>query len=571
MMRMITIRTLCSNLAGRVASAGTVVHCLLILAIGIAIYANTFNVPFLLDGVPCIAENPAIGTYFDASIPDEQRYVGVEPDIINSMHLRPLAYLTFALNYRVHGLNVAGYHYVNLVIHLAAALVVYALVGALLATPFLSDQRENTSTGKLLPLIIALLFVCHPIQTAAVTYIVQRFASLATLLSLLSLLMYLHARVSGQGNVRAATFIAGSTLFSILGMYTKESVFTLPVLIVICEVLFLKGAWGTRVKFLAPLICTMLIVPLNMISLTGASNGVNETLQNTTNLSNLTNVSRWDFFCTQNRVMLTYLRLLILPINQHLDYDYPRYHSLLAPPVLASALFLTGIVACGIRAGIRSRLNTPGSWPLRLFAFGVAWFFITIAPSSSIIPLDDMIFEYHLYLPSFGFFLAVTAIAILTLQKLDARRITTHVWPLAGVALTVLALSLATISRNYVCGTAVRFWEDNVAKAPGKSRPHHNLGSAYRDEFRFSDAIEQNMQAITLEPDRPFNYLSWNNIAICLTNLKRENEAMAAYEEALKLRPAEYQMRIRYAMLLTKAGRISESREQRRIARELQQ
>lgn len=538
-------------------------HCLLIILLGCTLYANTLKVPFLFDDLTCIVNNSAISSYFDSSIPVSGIHTGLSRDIVNSMDARRVTYFTFALNHLLHGYDVTGYHLLNIAIHLAAALALYALLATILKTPFFTDYSADKGIFRAIPLIAALLFVSHPIQTSAVTYVVQRFTILAALFYLLSITLYLRARMAPDKRWQIVLLVC-SVAVAAVGMFTKETVFTLPVMAAVCEIMFLRGARKVRLLFLLPLFCTMLIIPLNMHSQVDATGSVREALDDSINLGNLTNVSQQEYFLTQQRVIVTYLRLLIMPVGQHLDYDFPRHHSIFELPVALSALFLFGIFLSAVWAYARSRTDSSAAWPLRFFSFGVVWFFVTISMSSSIIPLDDMIFEYRLYLPSIGFFIAIMALGAVVWQKLEL----SGRWPvnmaIGGMFLVITGLSVATVSRNHVWGDPIRFWEDNVAKAPQKARPHHNLAMAYANESLYAEAIKENLEALQLS--RHPNFISWYNLAICFTKLKRMDDALAAFDNALKLAPRDIQTRVLYAETLATAGRDADSAEQLRIA-----
>ena len=171
---------------------------LLILLAGIIVYSNTFQVPFVLDDQSSIVNNVAIrkpGNVFYA-------YKLGHKFLQN----RFIVFLTFALNYQFGGLNVTGFHVVNLLIHLLSALLVYALLRLTFQTPYFQQaavgpEPETTPNSSLLtphfsiPLFAALLFVVHPVQMQAVTYVVQRMTSLATMFYLLSMVMYVKARL----------------------------------------------------------------------------------------------------------------------------------------------------------------------------------------------------------------------------------------------------------------------------------------------------------------------------------------------------------------------------------------
>lgn len=538
----------------RFSLTNSLLHFLLIIFAGIAIYANTINSPFLFDDLPCIANNKAISTYFDTSIPKAEKYAGLVPDVINSMDSRKVVYFTFALNYLFHGYDVSGYHLVNLLIHLLAALAVYCLITTLLKTTFFIANPGNRSVAAALPPVIALLFVSHPIQTSAVTYIVQRFTSLATLFYLFAITMYLRARTAASPR-KKITFLAVSVVFTAVGMFTKETVFTLPAIAVLCEILFLGGTWRKRILFLLPLLATLLIIPLNMLSQVDLQAPIIDVLDDSVNLANLNDISQKTYFLTQLRVMLTYLRLLVLPVNQHLDYDYPQYHSLLDPPVAISALFLVFIIISAVWAYRKSMLPSPAAWILRLYSFGTAWFFITISISSSIIPLNDMIFEYRLYLPSTGFFIAVSALFLYGMQKLELSG-----YPVAKIAPVVIvmlltALCLATVSRNHVWRDPIRFWKDNIAKSPMKRRPHKHIARRYVKAGQLEEAVKHKLIMIQLAPDNPNNFKTWNDIAVHLAKLERFDEALEAIDRAIALRGDDPRLQITYNWLLSAAGR----------------
>ncbi len=551
-----------------IAGRTVLMHSLIVIAVGIALYANTLSVPFLFDDLLFVANNKAVSTYFDTSVSMAEKYAKLPPEIAISMGARRVTYFTFALNYLVHGLDVTGYHIVNLLIHLAAALAVYALVSTLLKTPFFSDHPAGLLCPGF-PLVTALLFVSHPIQTSAVTYITQRFDSLATLFYLLSIMLFLKARMEKSVKHQAA-FLAASVTVAALGMYTKETVFTLPIIAIVCEIMFFRAKWARRILFLLPLLCTMLIIPLNMMSHMGTTGSASEVFDASINSDNLTNVSQKEYLLTQFRVIVTYLRLLLVPVNQHLDYDYPRYSSLFDPSVAMSALFLSGIVLLAAWAYCRSHIKSHNAWQLRLFSFGVAWFFITISMSSSIIPLDDMIFEYRLYLPSTGLFIAVIASGMLVWQKLGLSKAHISKIATAGVVLILAVLCVATVSRNYVWRDPVRFWEDNVAKAPNKARPHQYLSICYKNAGRYAEVVEQDMIRIRLSPKSPSNYQLWNDIAVYYMNLGRGDEAFAAIDNALALKPGDPRLLITLEWLSDSFGRRAEASEQRRAVKGLQ-
>lgn len=540
-------------------------HIVLIIVVGTALYSNTFHVPFIFDDFICISSNSAIHHYFDSwdgPVPSGSVF---DTDIVNSMQLRPVVYFTFAANYWLHGLDVAGYHVVNLLIHIAAGLVLYAFVHALTRTPFFLKHEPRVNSMKYLPLAVALLFVCHPVQTSAVTYTVQRFASLTALLYVASITLYVMGRIAI--GTKRIYLVASSVAVAMLAMFSKEVAFTLPVMTFLCEICFFEGALRQRIKYLLPVFLTLPIIPLKTIRLTGYDWWEKGVLHDAINLANLTGIDRWDYLLTQFRVLVTYFRLMIMPINLQLDYDYPLYTSMTDPPVVFSVILHLLILSAGVAVWLKSQRQSTYSLPLRAISFGIFWFYLSISVSSSLIPLDDLIFEYRLYLPSIGFILTVVMFSYIIWKYLAAY------WPLNAYhalvlfLLVIFTLSLATYRRNYVWGDSERFWKDNVDKAPGKARPYLSLGAKYLRSRKLPEAVVALEKAVKI--GRETNKTSVSamiNLGLAYARLFRYDDALRTFAAAVAFEPEHKDARKYYAEMLGLAGRHEESREQMVIA-----
>ena len=239
-------------------------------------------------------------------------------------------------------------------------------------------------------------------QTQAVTYTTQRFASLATLFFLLSLVLYASHRVGAEGGRRGYIKYALALASAIAAQMTKEIAFTLPTVVVLYEAAFFSGGLRKRALFAAPFLAVMLIIPFTLLVYAGPDHGVSELIREK-QIQELSDLSPYQYLSTQFRVVVTYLRLVILPVGQNLDYDYPKFTSVLQPGSLLSLVFLLSFAAVSVLAYARSR---TGRAPLvALSAAGVFWFFITLSIESSVIPIQDVIFEHRLYLPSIGLFI----------------------------------------------------------------------------------------------------------------------------------------------------------------------
>jgi tetratricopeptide (TPR) repeat protein len=464
--------------SGPPRAISAVLPLVLLVVLGALIYSNTFRVPFVFDDIINIVDAPIVKNLDMYSSLETARQNSYYPLLVR----RYVGYLSLALNYASHGLNVPGYHAVNLLIHLLTSLVLYWLVLLTLRTPALEGSALSVRAGPV-ALLAAALFVAHPVQTQAVTYVVQRLASMATLFYLLSLAAYARFRLSQSRAPRWAFYLL-CLASALLGMKTKEVAFTLPLAVALYEWSFFRGRAGRRVVRLLPLGLTLLVIPVTQILLSGGD---------MTKATVVSSISRGHYILTEFRVLVTYLRLLLFPVNQNLLYDYPVYHSVIQPGVIISILVLASLGATGVVLYRRSRLGEPG---LRVTAFGIAWFFLTLSVESTLVPLNP-IFEHRLYLPAAGVFMGLAAGAFVLLARLKGRR---AAWWLAGLMVTApLVLGIATYARNQVWNSELALWEDVVSKSPASAAAHINLGEAYASRQRFEDSVIQYEQALKLD------------------------------------------------------------------------
>ncbi len=513
------------------------VHLLLMMLLGIAAYSNTLHSPFVLDDIPSIIDNETIR--------DISRFLGGEGRAFNPR--RVVGYFTFALNYRWGGLDPFGYHLFNIAIHILSAWVLYFLLRVTLQTPFFGTGKMQRRL-ELLPLFAALLFVVHPVQTQAVTYVVQRLASLVTLFYLLTLLCYARGRVllasggAGEDGQRKPlvplVYFAASLLFALLAVQTKEVAATLPVALLLYEFCFFEP--GRRRNLLLAAGAVLFVLTAAVVVLK-AGKPLGELLSDVNELSRETvNITRGDYLITQFSVIATYLRLLVLPVNQNLDYDYPVYHSLFAPQVFFSFLLLLGLFAVAVAQLRSSSASGFGrgedldedrkmkGYLGRVISFGVLWFFVALAVESSVIPISDVIFEHRVYLPSAGAFTAIVAAILLICRKLPSRAVA------GGAALLVAVFAVVTWQRNTVWESQLSLWGDVIAKSPEKSRANNHYGVALSREGRVPEAMEYLKKSLQINPRNP---VALYNMGRLLDETGNIDAAVSCYEAAVALQP----------------------------------
>jgi hypothetical protein len=453
-----------------------------ICAVTLLAYARSFTSPFELDDYSAIVGAPAI-------------QAGTLDAILSFGRARLVPFTTLVWNYQLGGEDPFGYHLVNVAIHLLATLAVYQLALALCRTPRL---RDTWIAAERVPLAVATAFVfaCHPIQIQAVTYVVQRMTSMATLFYVCAVVFYVRARnaqLDTSGGRPAVAFTL-SVLSALAAFLSKESTASLPVAIIATEWIFYGGSSTQRLSRILPFLLLALVIPL-MWLLFGVRPGRQPTAEAALNeqasylISLLTfranprgGASPLEYFLTQGQVIPAYLRLVILPVGFNVDHDVPIVHAL-SPSVVAGFALLGGLIAIALYSVRRAPL----------VAFGVLWLFIALSIESSFLPISDTMVEHRMYMAMPGVALVLgTAFA-----WAHAR------WPvpMLAVGTAVVALLVAlTLLRNEVWRSQVSLWQDALAKSPGKARVYANLGTALHLAGKRDEAVTYYCKAIVLDP-----------------------------------------------------------------------
>ncbi|MBF0463831.1 MAG: tetratricopeptide repeat protein [Nitrospirae bacterium] len=493
----------------------------LILTLAFAAYSNTLNVPFQMDDAGNIINNALIKDYRNF----------INPFAIGSGTMeygfksRFAGYFTFALNYWISGADVFSYHVFNIAVHMVNSLLVLILVKLLLNTPLFSDNCKDIAAYKYLPFLTAMVFALHPVQTQAVTYIVQRLTSLCSLFYLAAVVLYITARVSTSK--KRFFYYALSAISAVLAMKTKETAFTLPFMLTLIEFSFFTDNFKRKLKNLFPFYLTLIIIPLTLY---GGSAKTGGALAESLSVVSYDEISRGDYLRTQFPVIVRYLKLLCLPIGQNLDYDFPVFKSFFNLRVLLSFLLLLGIFLFALYLYKISK-----SHPIaKLAGFGILWFFLALSVESSVIPIADVIFEHRLYLPSVGLFLTVLMGVSYLTAKLERKNSGLKKYLIILTAVITLILLVLTYKRNSVWGNSVTLWQDTALKSPGKARPHNNFGNALFANGQIDAALKEYIEAVRL---KPVYYEARYNLGKAYEKLKRTDLAEKQYVESIRLKP----------------------------------
>ena len=551
---------------------------ILIPILALIIYHNIYQCPFVFDDRIGIEENTTIRTLSNYSSPG------------GLLRPRAIVGFTFALNYKLGKLNVFGYHLVNVLIHIINGFIVYFLAQTIFTQlsntsaqrfgelnspkskvqspqPAISQSTINNqqSTIFLMSLTAALIFIAHPIQTQAVTYTVQRCASMAAMFYLASVFFYLKARILAQsskleaqssgGHPLSAFSLQSSAFFTLciicgmLAFLSKQNTASLPGVILLAEYLVIDRTWeGWKRKI--PWFCLAFafwgLFVLYVIGFfsggTGGGIEAGGVLEDVSRLTQETeNVSRWSYLCTQFNVLVIYIRLLFLPIGQNLDYMYPFKTGFFDGYTPLAFAFLIGIIGIGI-------------WNIKkrpVISFGIFWFFITLSVESSLIPIRDALFEHRLYLPMFGFAIIVS---YLVFHYLSNKRSLALVLSLS----IIVSLGLATYLRNITWQNDTNLWSDVVSKSFHSFRGHNNLGYALDKQGRTEKAVEHYLQALRIYPDFAEAHY---NLAIHLDKQGRTEEAIEHHLQALRTKPDFAKAHNNLAVALERQGRTEKAIE----------
>ena len=518
-------RAIKSVSAGRLT---VMLHLAIILVLGTVIYSNSFDCTFHFDDIISIVNNDAIKDVSDINT------------IWKSNSRRFIAYLSLAINHHFGALNVWGYHFFNLMIHLTTSLLVYWLMFITLKTPNVKSLIP-VKDHQWIALVVALIFVSHPLATQSVTYIIQRMASMVTLFYLFAIILYLKGRLNQGSTSLSIGYFITALIAAIFALFTKENAFTIPLVILLVEISLFKRD-KIVVNFSKPRIILGCIVFLSFLLLlfSRVSSSFFQTIP--PSFGHTYTVTPWNYLLTQFSVIVKYIQLLCFPINLNFDYDYAISNSLIEPRTFLSLGFLSALVGLSIYLFKKQKL----------ISFGIMWFFITISIESSFIPLADLIFEHRTYLPSVGFFMILT-VGIYQLMWQKNKKIA-----LGFIFLIIGINSFATYQRNKVWKNEGTLWNDVIAKSPNKARPYLCRGNYYKNLKRNREALSDFTKSISLNPA----YIEpYNNKGTTLYNEGLLTEALSYLNYAIENSPDYTEAYINKGIVLATQKKYSKALE----------
>jgi protein O-mannosyl-transferase len=521
-----------------------------IVVAGLIAYCNTAQVPFLLDDSWRIVDNPSIHSLWT-----------IQDAFLESN--RPVVNVSFVINYAIHGLDLPGYHVTNLFIHLAAGLCLYGLVRRLLSR---SDEYLAKRAASL-ALIISILWVVHPLQTSAVTYINQRFESMMGFAYLGTLYLFLRALDSNHPN----RWYLASIIVCGVGMLCKEVMVSAPLIAIWLDRAFVSRSWGElfrkRSGYHLSLLGTWGLMAWAMLHYTQEYvNG---------GMLWVEGLNSWTYLLSQSAVIVHYLRLTVWPVGQTFVYDWPIARSI--QEVLPQMSFMVILFLATMWAMFRS--------PKMGFLGGC--FFLILAPTSSIFPIMDLAFEHRMYLPLasviaplvLGFDRILLAFGTTRHIEFSIRMIFGSVALLGLIGLTYLrnhdfrseiAIWRATLDRGHSnskawlgvgCALvklgehqeACDCFEKAVTLLPKSAIHQANYGSALYELGEYDKAEKHLLEAIRIKPDDQFSLQCLGNIML---DRGRIAEAIQYCEKAVRIAPTYAEVRMSLVAALIEAGQL---------------
>lgn len=438
---------------------------------------------------------------------------------------------TFRLNWDWRGNSPLGYRWVNLLIHVANSVLVAALVWLLFAY---NNYKSYKNYNFYIPVLAGLLFLVHPINSQAIAYIAQRFTSLTTMFYLGAVVCYILYNRFNSYKYYIAALVSAALAFS-----SKEISITLPVvLLLVCWFTIHYNNYKNYNRYklcllLLPFFFLSLKIPLQLF---WSSFNINDnfkfekiatrpqTISEAFSMKQTAvDLSRRDYFFTQINVVRTYQRLFFWPAGQTIDWDYPLttdpdFTTILTLVTHISLITLGMFLFIGRKISVIARFvanrgnlaaqpdrHDPSGLTmtagLRLIGMGVLWFYITLLPESSVIPIIDVIYEHRAYLPMVGICLAFAGLVNWTVYNYYKFYNHYKNYILTAGFLWLLLLSLAAFNRAYVWGDQIRLWADAAAKSPHKARTNKNYGVVLAAAGQYEEGIKYLTKAIELKPD----------------------------------------------------------------------
>lgn len=431
-----------------------------------------------------------------------------------SNYYRPLQELSYSLEYQLFHTAPFIYHLDNLLLHISASILLFLFINKLI-----NNKTVATLTG--------ILFLIHPVQTEAVSYVSGRNDPMYVIFALLTFVFYLNSK---------RKYYILSLITYCLSLLSKEAALMLPGLIVLIDYFQTKSLKKTATHFKIFLPYIMIAAVYFLLRLTTLN------FQDVLNFYGTQTLYTTNIFVrllTFLSTLPTYMGILFYPQTLYIDRPTPVESMLLRSSILLSLAVIGIIFSLSVRIFKKN--------PIFLFCF--LWFFIAMIPVSGIIPINGLIYEHFLYFPSVGIFLVVSYLPYLVLGKIKFRYISFAV--LLVTCCILLTLLFRTILRNNDWNNPITFYKQTIQHNPTSARLHNNLAMAFADENKNEEAIKEYKMAIKLNDSYPQTHYNLGNTYVAINKL---DDAEKEYFISLKIDRTFYRSYLKLAQIYKATG-----------------
>lgn len=454
---------------------------------------------------------------------------------------RPVAFFTFALNYYFSGFDTTGYHLVNITIHILCAIFAYLVFVRTLELYPGASKFNSTFSIPDIALLGAMLWALHPMQTQAVTYIVQRMASMAALLYMIAMYCYLCFR-TGDGRNRW-TYLVLAGIFWVTGIFTKENAALLPLSLIAYEFAFFGFSLKLHKRYVLLLAGTFAII--GTVAFYVMYGDFQKMLVETYSIRSF---SMWERLLTEPIVLCRYLLLILLPIADYLTVESDIFVStgFFSPPATMPAILLISSLVILSICYVRK---------FPLICFAGLFYFINHLVESTFFSLE-LYFEHRNYLPSIFIYLVVSYyFCIFVKHYLEKRK--ALLYGLLVLLMTVIVLSEgnATYLRNDVWESEITLLSDAIEKAPNNIRPYISLGVEFMKLKQVDKAKEMYRKAEKLYKLSPrkhqYNFVAllYYNAGISALRNKDNTKAIQLMLKSSEIDPGSFETHVNLGYL----------------------
>ena len=450
-------------------------YCLLISLLGVLFFSNHLNNPFQFDSVAYIVNN--------ANLKNPETLLSFE-FWKKEFLARGLLRISLALNAYLDDFRPFGYHIFNLAFHILNALLLFFVLEKSLRRFGMEAVGWGSKRIRSVSFFSAVFFLCHPIQTESVIYIMSRSEVIASTFYLAGFLLFQQLlERSSTSHLQYGLYFLSIFLIALVGFSVKQIVATLPAIMILyylCScpdhspaLQFLKK-WRWAITGIIAGVAGFLFYKLltDETFLIGPSRPEEM-------------VGRAKYMLSQPSVIVFYyLKMLLFPMNLNIDPDIAVVTSFLSWNFLLPMFCIAFLLLCSLKV-----------FKTRFVFFFLCWFFIILSPSSSIVTLHDLAAEHRTYLASAGIFiLFACGVAKVTCRWGETRPLN------ITLIFCVFALGIMTMKRNAVWQSELSLWQDTHQKSPHKLRPLINLARAHSLEGNSEKAIQYYQESLVKGP-----------------------------------------------------------------------